>query len=49
MGLAEVREVFRARKYGAIAGCFVSEGMMRRGVPLRVLRDNVVVFEGELA
>ncbi len=48
VGLAEVREVFRARKYGAIAGCFVSEGAVRRGVPLRVLRDNVVVFEGEL-
>jgi translation initiation factor IF-2 len=48
VGLAEVREVFRARKYGAIAGCFVSEGVVRRGVPLRVLRDNVVVFEGEL-
>ncbi len=48
IGLAEVREVFRARKYGAIAGCYVSEGMVRRGVPLRVLRDNVVIFEGEL-
>jgi translation initiation factor IF-2 len=48
VGLAEVREVFRARKYGAIAGCSVSEGVMRRGVSLRVLRDHVVVFEGEL-
>jgi translation initiation factor IF-2 len=48
VGLAEVREVFRARKYGAIAGCYVSEGMVRRGLPLRVLRDNVVIFEGEL-
>ncbi|MFQ5935878.1 MAG: translation initiation factor IF-2 [Acidiferrobacterales bacterium] len=48
VGLAEVREVFRARKYGAIAGCYVSEGAVRRGLPLRVLRDNVVIFEGEL-
>ncbi len=48
VGLAEVREVFRARKFGAIAGCFVSEGVVRRNLPIRVLRDSVVIFEGEL-
>ncbi len=48
IGLAEVREVFRARKYGAIAGCYVVEGMVRRNYPIRVLRDHVVIYEGEL-
>ena len=48
MGLAEVREVFRVRRFGAIAGCLVLEGNMRRGYPIRVLRDEVVIFEGEL-
>ncbi len=48
IGLAEVREVFRARKYGAVAGCYVIEGAVRRNFPIRVLRDNVVIFEGEL-
>jgi translation initiation factor IF-2 len=48
IGLAEVREVFRAPKIGSIAGCYVSEGVMRRNRPIRVLRDNVVIFEGEI-
>lgn len=48
IGLAEVRDVFRVRKFGAIAGCYVTEGVVRRNWPIRVLRDNVVVFEGEL-
>ena len=47
-GLAQVREVFRSSKFGAIAGCMVIEGIMRRELKIRVLRDNVVVFEGEL-
>ncbi len=48
IGLAEVRDVFRAPKIGAIAGCMVTEGVVRRNNPIRVLRDNVVIFEGEL-
>jgi translation initiation factor IF-2 len=48
IGLAEVREVFRSPKLGAIAGCMVVEGSVRRSAPIRVLRENVVVFEGEL-
>ncbi|OGT22016.1 MAG: translation initiation factor IF-2 [Gammaproteobacteria bacterium RBG_16_57_12] len=48
IGLAEVRDVFRSPKIGAIAGCMVSEGVVRRNCPIRVLRDNVVIFEGEL-
>lgn len=48
LGLAEVREVFRSPKMGAVAGCFVIEGVVRRNRPIRVLRDNVVIFEGEL-
>jgi translation initiation factor IF-2 len=48
LGLAEVRQVFRSPKLGAVAGCFVIEGTVRRNRPIRVLRDNVVVFEGEL-
>ncbi|HFD79572.1 MAG TPA: translation initiation factor IF-2 [Gammaproteobacteria bacterium] len=48
IGLAEVRDVFRAPKIGAIAGCMVTEGVVRRSAPIRVLRDNVVIFEGEL-
>ena len=48
VGLAEVREVFRVRRFGAIAGCLVVEGTMRRSLPIRVLRDEVVIFEGEL-
>jgi translation initiation factor IF-2 len=48
IGLAEVRDVFKAPKIGAIAGCMVVEGVVRRSAPIRVLRDNVVIFEGEL-
>jgi translation initiation factor IF-2 len=48
LGLAEVRQVFRAPKIGVVAGCVVSEGAVRRNRPIRVLRDNVVIFEGEL-
>jgi translation initiation factor IF-2 len=48
IGLAEVRDVFRSSKIGAIAGCMVLEGVVRRNNPIRVLRDNVVVFEGSL-
>jgi translation initiation factor IF-2 len=48
IGLAEVKDVFRSSKLGAIAGCLVVEGVVRRSNPIRVLRDNVVVFEGEL-
>ncbi len=48
VGLAEVREVFRAPKIGAIAGCYVTEGVVRRNRPVRVLRDNVVIFQGEI-
>jgi len=48
IGLAEVRDVFRAPKIGAIAGCMVTEGVVRRSAPIRVLRDNVVIYEGEL-
>ncbi|CAM5566173.1 Translation initiation factor IF-2 OS=Rhodanobacter lindaniclasticus OX=75310 GN=infB PE=3 SV=1 [Rhodanobacter lindaniclasticus] len=48
IGLAEVRDVFRSSKFGAVAGCMVTEGHVKRSKPIRVLRDNVVVFEGEL-
>jgi translation initiation factor IF-2 len=48
IGLAEVREVFKAPKIGAIAGCYVVEGVVRRSRPIRVLRENVVIFEGEI-
>jgi translation initiation factor IF-2 len=48
VGLAEVREVFTSPKLGNIAGCLVSEGYVRRSNPIRVLRDNVVIYEGEL-
>jgi len=48
IGLAEVRDVFRSSKLGAIAGCLVADGNVVRGQPIRILRDNVVVYEGEL-
>lgn len=47
-GVAEVREVFRSPKFGDIAGCMVTSGRVNRNNPIRVLRDNVVVYEGEL-
>jgi translation initiation factor IF-2 len=48
VGLAEVKEVFRSPKFGDVAGCIVSEGFVKRANPIRVLRDNVVIYEGEL-
>lgn len=48
VGIAEVRDVFRSPKIGAIAGCMVVEGTVLRSRPIRVLRDDVVIFEGEL-
>jgi translation initiation factor IF-2 len=48
VGLAEVKEVFTSPKLGDIAGCLVVEGFVRRSSPIRVLRDNVVIYEGEL-
>jgi translation initiation factor IF-2 len=48
IGLAQVRDVFRSSKLGAIAGCMVVEGVVKRNSPIRVLRDNVVIYEGEL-
>lgn len=48
VGIALVREVFRSPKFGDIAGCMVTEGTVHRNKSIRVLRDNVVVFEGEL-
>ena len=48
IGLAEVKEVFRSPKFGQIAGCIVSSGVVKRNNPIRVLRDNVVIHEGEL-
>ena len=48
VGIAEVRDVFRSKRFGNIAGCLVSEGVVRRSNPIRVLRDSVVIYEGEL-
>ncbi len=48
IGLAEVRDVFKSPKIGAIAGCMVTEGIVKRSSPIRVLRENVVIYEGEL-
>lgn len=48
LGTAEVRDVFRSSKFGTIAGCLVAEGVVKQDNPIRVLRDNVVIFEGEL-
>lgn len=47
-GLAQVRDVFRSPKFGAVAGCMVIEGVIKRHKRIRVLRDNIVIFEGEL-
>ena len=47
VGLVEIRQVFRISKVGAVAGCYVLEGVVRRGSKVRVLRDNVVLHEGE--
>jgi translation initiation factor IF-2 len=48
IGIAKVKDVFRSQKLGDIAGCMVEEGVVRRESPIRVLRDSVVIFEGEL-
>ena len=48
VGIAEVRDVFRSPKFGLIAGCMVTEGTVYRSKPIRVLRDNLVIYEGEL-
>ena len=48
VGLAEVRDVFKSPKIGAIAGCMIIEGTVKRSLPIRVLRDNIVIYEGQL-
>ena len=48
VGIAEVRDTFRSPKFGLIAGCMVIEGTVYRSKPIRVLRDNLVIYEGEL-
>jgi translation initiation factor IF-2 len=48
VGLAEVKDVFKSPKFGDVAGCMVTEGYVKRSNPIRVLRDNVVIYEGEL-
>lgn len=48
IGYAEIRQVFNISKYGKIAGCFVTEGLVKRGAKVRLLRDNVVIHEGTL-
>jgi len=48
VGTAQVRDVFRSSKFGVVAGCLVIEGSVKRNNPIRVLRDNVVIFEGAL-
>ena len=48
LGTAEIREVFKVSKIGSIAGCMVTAGLVRRSARLRLLRDNVVIFTGEL-
>ena len=48
VGMAEVKNVFKASGFGEVAGCMVVEGFVRKSLPIRVLRDNVVVYEGEL-
>ncbi len=48
VGLAEVQQVFKSSAMGPVAGCIVTEGVVKRGNPIRVLRDNTVIYEGEL-
>ena len=48
IGLAEVKDVFNSPKFGSVAGSIVIEGSVKRGKPIRVLRNNVVIYEGEL-
>ena len=49
LGYAEIRQVFSVSKIGKIAGCMVTEGVVKRGAKVRLLRDHVVIHEGELA
>ena len=48
VGIAQVRDVFRSSKFGVVAGCLITEGTVKRNNPIRVLRNNVVIFEGAL-
>ncbi|MFZ9140654.1 MAG: EF-Tu/IF-2/RF-3 family GTPase, partial [Burkholderiaceae bacterium] len=48
LGLVEIRQVFKVSRLGNIAGCMVLEGLIRRGARIRLLRENVVIWEGEL-
>src|SRR6202041_2741958 len=48
LGIAQVRDVFRSSKFGVVAGCLITEGVVKRNNPIRVLRENVVIFEGAL-
>ena len=48
LGNAEIREVFNITKFGKVAGCYVTDGMVKRGAKVRLLRDNVVIHEGTL-
>ena len=48
LGLVEIRDIFKASKIGTIAGCYVLEGLIRKNSKIRILRDNVVIYEGEL-
>ena len=48
VGIAEVRDIFRSPKFGLIAGCMVIDGFVKRNLPIRVLRDNIVIYEGQL-
>jgi translation initiation factor IF-2 len=48
LGIAEVRDIFGSPRYGQVAGCMVIEGTVYRSKPIRVLRDNVVIYQGEL-
>jgi translation initiation factor IF-2 len=48
VGVAQVRDVFRSSKFGVVAGCLITEGVVKRNNPIRVLRENVVIFEGAL-
>mgnify|MGYP005665218613 CR=1 len=48
LGLVEIREIFKASKIGTIAGCYVLEGLIRKNSKIRLLRDSVVIYDGEL-
>jgi translation initiation factor IF-2 len=48
IGLVEVRQVFKISKVGTVAGCYVTEGLVKRGAQVRVLRDSVVIHTGDI-